>query len=47
MPVMNGFEVCRTLKSDPTTTYIPIVMITALHDTYNRFQGINSSADDF
>ncbi len=47
MPVMSGFEVCRVLKNDPTTTYIPIVMITALHDTYNRVQGINAGADDF
>lgn len=47
MPVMNGFEVCKALKDDPTTTYIPVVMITALHDTYNRVQGINAGADDF
>ncbi len=47
MPVMDGFQVCRALKNDPTTTYIPVVMITALHDTYDKVQGINSGADDF
>lgn len=47
MPIMDGFQVCKVLKSDPTTTYIPVVMITALHDTYDKVQGINSGADDF
>ncbi len=47
MPIMDGFEVCKKLKNDPTTTFIPIVMITALHDTYDRIQGINVGADDF
>jgi two-component system cell cycle response regulator len=47
MPKMNGFEVCKQLKNDPLTTHIPIVMVTALHDTYNRVQGINAGADDF
>ena len=30
MPKMDGFEVCRILKSDPDTEFIPIVMLTAL-----------------
>lgn len=47
MPKMNGFEVCKQLKSDPLTTHIPIVMVTALHDTQDRVQGINAGADDF
>ncbi|WP_168464145.1 PleD family two-component system response regulator [Wolbachia endosymbiont of Ctenocephalides felis wCfeT] len=47
MPKMNGFEVCKKLKSDPSTTHIPIVMVTALHDTHDRVQGINAGADDF
>ncbi|QKX02357.1 PleD family two-component system response regulator [Wolbachia endosymbiont of Dirofilaria (Dirofilaria) immitis] len=47
MPKINGFEVCRSLKSDPLTTHIPIIMVTVLHDTYDRVQGINAGADDF
>ncbi|OZC10693.1 response regulator receiver domain protein [Onchocerca flexuosa] len=47
MPKINDFEVCRSLKSDPLTTHIPIIMLTALHDPYGRVQGINAGADDF
>ncbi|QOD38397.1 PleD family two-component system response regulator [Candidatus Wolbachia massiliensis] len=47
MPKMNGFEVCKKLKNDPLTTHIPIIMVTALHDTHDKVQGINAGADDF
>ncbi len=47
MPKLDGFQVCKVLKNDPLTTHIPIVMVTALHDTERRVQGINSGADDF
>jgi two-component system cell cycle response regulator len=47
MPGMDGFEVCRRLKSDPKTTHIPIVMITALSDSENRVRGLEAGADDF
>lgn len=47
MPKMSGFEVCKKLKNDPLTTYIPIIMVTALHDTHDRVEGINAGADDF
>lgn len=47
MPKMSGFEVCKKLKNDPLTTYIPIIMLTALHDTHDRVEGINAGADDF
>lgn len=47
MPGMDGFEVCRRLKSDPITTHIPIVMITALSDSENRVRGLEAGADDF
>src|ERR1700744_6621653 len=47
MPGMDGFEVCRRLKSDAKTTHIPIVMITALSDSENRVRGLEAGADGF
>ncbi|PJF39614.1 MAG: DNA-binding response regulator, partial [Chloroflexi bacterium] len=47
MPGMSGYEVCETLKSDPLTTHIPIVMLTALADVNNRVQGLGLGADDY
>ena len=47
MPEMDGFEVCKRLKGDPTTAHIPVVMVTALSDVKDRIQGLNSGADDF
>ncbi|HCE59650.1 MAG TPA: PleD family two-component system response regulator [Wolbachia sp.] len=47
MPNMDGFKVCKELKNNPITTHIPIVMVTALHDTEDRVKGINAGADDF
>ncbi len=34
MPDMDGFEVCRRLKSNPATQHIPVVMVTALDQLY-------------
>ncbi|MEA2757110.1 MAG: two-component system, cell cycle response regulator [Aliidongia sp.] len=47
MPGMDGLEVCRRLKSDPATRYIPIVMVTALSDVSDRLRGLEVGADDF
>jgi putative two-component system response regulator len=47
MPKMDGYEVCRKLRSEPTVAQVPIIMITALGDTASRIRGINSGADDF
>ncbi|QXK92062.1 response regulator [Neoehrlichia mikurensis] len=48
MPDMDGYETCKKLKADPSITYIPIVMITALDNTSeNKVNGINAGADDF
>src|ERR1700722_18502575 len=47
MPGMDGLEVCRRLKSDPETRYIPVVMVTALSDVSDRLKGLEVGADDF
>ena len=47
MPDMDGFEVCRRLKSDPATHHIPVVMVTALDSPADRVRGLEAGADDF
>ncbi len=48
MPGMDGFEVCRRLKSNNRTQHIPVIMITAIKtDASNRAKGLNSGADAF
>jgi two-component system cell cycle response regulator len=47
MPDMDGFEVCRRLKSSPTTHHLPVVMVTALDQPSDRVKGLQSGADDF
>ena len=47
MPDMDGFEVCRRLKDDPTTAHIPVVMVTALDGTEDKIRGLEAGADDF
>ncbi|PIR26018.1 MAG: two-component system response regulator [Deltaproteobacteria bacterium CG_4_10_14_0_2_um_filter_43_8] len=47
MPEMNGFEVCRLLKSDKKTRLIPIVLITALQEKEDKITGIEAGCDDF
>lgn len=47
MPEIDGFEVCRRIKSDEALRAIPVVMITAYADKENRIRGIESGAADF
>ncbi|MBX3570875.1 MAG: PleD family two-component system response regulator [Mesorhizobium sp.] len=47
MPDMDGFEVCRRLKSDRNTSHIPVVMVTALDQVSDRIRGLEAGADDF
>jgi len=47
MPDMDGFDVCRRLKSDPATSHIPVVMVTALDHASDRIRGLEAGADDF
>src|SRR5262249_52737741 len=46
MPDMDGFEVCRRLKSSPVTHHIPVVIVTALDQPSDRVRGLEAGADD-
>jgi two-component system, cell cycle response regulator len=47
MPGMDGFEVCRRIKSAPKTMHVPVVMVTALDQASEKVQGLEAGADDF
>lgn len=47
MPGMDGYEVCRRLKSSQATSHIPVVMVTALVDAAERVRALEAGADDF
>lgn len=47
MPGMSGFDLCRKLRADPTTSMVPVVLITALEAREDRIEGIKSGASDF
>jgi class 3 adenylate cyclase len=47
MPRMNGYEVCRRLKSNPATQFIPVVMVTALDSDEEKLRAVEAGADDF
>jgi len=47
MPGMDGFEVCKRIKSDPQSMHIPVLMITALDDIADKVRGLEVGADDF
>ena len=47
MPELNGFEVCRQIKSNALTHHIPVVMVTALDQPSDRVRGLEAGADDF
>ena len=47
MPKMDGFEVCRRLRSSPALAEIPIVILTALDDRASLLAGLDAGADDF
>lgn len=47
MPGMDGFEVCRRLKSDKDRRHIPIVLVTSLDSMMDLAKGLDSGADDF
>jgi DNA-binding response OmpR family regulator len=47
MPLMDGFEVCKLLKSDPSTKNIPVIFLTAKSETENIVKGFELGAVDY
>src|ERR1051325_1529010 len=47
MPHIDGYEVCRRLKSNAETQLIPVVLVTSLSAARDRGQGLEAGADDF
>ena len=47
MPEMNGFTVCKLLKSDEATRLIPVIIVTAFDDVTDKVKAFESDADDF
>lgn len=47
MPRMNGYEVCRRLKSDPITKKVPIVMCSSKGEEFDRYWGMKQGADAY
>ena len=47
MPDMDGYEVCRRLRKKPSTTAIPIIMLTANDTLEEKIKGFEAGADDY
>jgi two-component system alkaline phosphatase synthesis response regulator PhoP len=47
MPKLSGFEVCKQLKSDPKTSGIMILMVTALNELGDIERAVDAGTDDF
>jgi signal transduction histidine kinase/DNA-binding response OmpR family regulator/ligand-binding sensor domain-containing protein len=47
MPVMDGFELCRTIKGNPETEFTPVILLTARGSADSRVEGLGVGADDY
>ena len=47
MPKLDGIEVCRRLKADPSLPFMPIILVTAKGDTKDVVQGLDAGADEY
>jgi two-component system cell cycle response regulator len=47
MPLIDGFEVCKKLKADPTTAQIPVIMLSAASHAESIKRGLDAGAIDY
>lgn len=47
MPKMNGYEVCRKIKSNPKTKNIPVIICSSKGEDFDRYWGIKQGADAY
>ncbi len=47
LPDMDGFEVCRTLRTHTRTSHVPIIFLTQKDERSDRLQGLELGADDY
>ncbi|KOR35953.1 MULTISPECIES: response regulator transcription factor [Planktothricoides] len=47
MPKMNGYEVCRHIKSNPKTQKIPVIMCSSKSEEFDRYWGMKQGADAY
>ena len=47
MPEMNGYDLCRAIKTDPQLLDIPVILVTSLNDARDIIRGIECGADNF
>lgn len=47
MPKMNGFQLCRTLRSDPAHQNMPIIVITSMDRESDRYWGLKQGASEY
>ncbi|NJO40864.1 MAG: response regulator [Cyanobacteria bacterium CRU_2_1] len=47
MPQMNGYELCRWIKNDPTTQNIPVLICSTKSEEFDRYWGMKQGADAY
>ena len=47
MPLMDGKELCRVIKTNFNTSHIPVIMVTALHEVEEKIEGLEIGADAY
>jgi len=47
MPGMDGYELCKQLKRDPKTAFVPVMLLTSLSDPMDIIRGLECGADNF